>query len=118
MIKFLLSGALALCVTSAATQRAVAVELIWIAEAWSCADWASRAKGAASIEHHLVGLINGMALASGLDLWKLPTEIEKDQLFYWMDQYCASNPLNFVWQGSEGFASERRGTAWTDKFKQ
>jgi hypothetical protein len=116
MKKLFLSCVVSLCVTAAVTQPASAAEISTV-DAWTCADWAKRAEGISPLEHHLTGLINGMSVGANLNLWGLPTKIEREQLFYWMDQYCAKNPLNLVIQGAGSFAIERQGTAWADSFK-
>ena len=73
---------------------------------------------ASPLEHHLTGLLNGLSIGSDLNLWGLPTPVNREQLFYWMDQYCANNPLKALMEGAVDFAIERRGAAWADSFKQ
>jgi hypothetical protein len=109
---------ISLGMVGAADQSALALEQIRVIDMWTCAHWAERVRDNHPIEDHLVGLINGMSMASGLNLWDVPTKIEKGQLFYWMDQYCAKNPLEILLQGAAAFAIERRGAEWRDKFKQ
>ena len=89
MKKFFLSCVVSLCITAAVTKPASAAEgdTFFVVDGWTCANWAERVKGANPIEHHLTGIINGMSMGSGLDLWRVPTTIERGQLFYWMDQY-------------------------------
>ena len=117
MKKFFLSCVVSLCITAAVTQPASAVEISTV-DAWTCADWAKRPKGISPIEHHLTGILNGMSIGANLNLWGLPTPVNREQLFYWMDQYCANNPLKALMEGAVDFAIERRGAAWADSFKQ
>jgi len=118
MKKFFLSCVVSLCITAAVTQPASAAEGIWVEDGWTCADWAKRPKGISPIEHHLTGILNGMSIGANLNLWGLPTPVNREQLFYWMDQYCANNPLKALMEGAVDFAIERRGAAWADSFKQ
>jgi len=79
-----------------------------------CSFWASsRAAGSALVlEANQQGLINGLALVSRKDFWMVPYPIEPEQVFYWMDQYCANNPLNSIVQGSYALFEERFGKGW------
>ena len=114
MKKFFLLCVVSLCIAAAVTKPASAAE-IWIEDTWTCADWAERVKGTSPLEHHLVGVLNGMSMGANLNLWGLPTKVEREQLFYWMDQYCDKNPLNLILQGAAGFEIERQGDAWIDR---
>ncbi len=87
---------------------------IWIETSWTCADWASarNEKSAYPLEQHLVGLLNGVVMTSGKDFWRLGGPIDDQQAFYWMDRYCAENPLGFLAMGGLALVAERLGEGW------
>lgn len=85
--------------------------------AWSCADWAKyRSEGTAfGLEQYLVGEMNGLALGTGLDVWRLPTPIEAEQAYYWMDRHCENAPLDFLVNGIFALFDLRFGEGWNDQ---
>ena len=77
-----------------------------------CGLWldARRGNNAISLEHYLVGLINGLALGRGIEIWYAKgIEVNERQLHYWMDSYCARNPMRGVLEGAVEFTKERTG---------
>lgn len=104
--------ALSLAVTTSAD-----AQTIYVPHGWTCADWASARseKTALAGEYYLTGVLTGMALSSMQDFWRQPYPIEKDQVFFWMDQYCARNPLSIVMTGAFVLAEERLGKGWNDR---
>ena len=80
----------------------------------NCAQWASarETKTAGGFQDYLLGFINGLAIGSENDFWVYPNRIEREQVFYWMDQYCAENPLENVVYGSYAVFEERFGEDW------
>jgi hypothetical protein len=87
---------------------------IWTEGTLNCALWASarEAKASVSLEHYLLGFINGLALGEAKDFWRYPNSIEPEQVYYWMDKYCANNPLQDVIGGSYALFQERFGEGW------
>ena len=79
-----------------------------------CSLWASTRAGgsAAGLEAYQQGLINGIALGRRKDFWTFPYPIEPEQAFYWMDQYCAKNPLRSIIDGTYALFEERFGKGW------
>lgn len=62
---------------------------------------------AAIYEHYLLGMINGMALASRVELWlQRGRELSSAQMYFWMDNYCRANPLKDVTAGAVSYAEE------------
>lgn len=99
---------------AAAASSASAQGSFWIESSWSCAAWAEARKDqqAQLIEQQLVGTLNGFALATGRDFWQTGGTIDSQQAFFWMDQYCAKNPLDHLIMGAAALATERLGKGW------
>jgi hypothetical protein len=106
---------LALILTSALTaQKAVAEESVWIEYGFTCASWAE-ARGSSNplqVQAYLVGLIDGLALGSMKDFWKTGAGLEDTQVFFWMDQHCANNPLDALVPATYTLMEERLGEGW------
>ena len=77
----------------------------------NCAQWASarETKTAGGFQDYLLGFINGLVVLSLKDFWD---PIQREQVFYWMDKYCAENPLENVMSGSYALFEERFGKGW------
>lgn len=96
-----------ICATPAVAQT------IYIEANWSCAEWArSRSDADTHLEQFLLGLFNGAAMGTGKDFWGTEPKIAPAQAFFWMDQYCANNPLNYLFQGGFDLLEERLGKGW------
>jgi hypothetical protein len=71
------------------------------------------------IESYVNGMIDGMSLGSSVSIRGTGYEkYSSDQIFYWLDNYCRSNPLQQVAFGLGKFASEVTNNAYgkaTDK---
>ena len=92
---------------------AALAQTIYIEENWSCAEWASsRSNNDPSLARYLVGLLNGAAMGTGKDFWGSEPKITPMQAFFWMDQYCANNPLSFLFEGGFDLLEERLGKGW------
>ena len=87
---------------------------IWVKGSVNCALWASaRAeKNAGLLEHYLLGFINGVALSYLRDVWRYPNKIEREQVYYFMDVYCANSPLQDVIDGTYALFDDRFGKGW------
>ncbi len=110
MLRIILTGSVAVMLSFGTAQA----EGVLVKGSTPCSLWASsRAAGTASVlEGYQQGLINGLALGSGKDFWMFPYPIEPEQVFYWMDQYCANNPLSSTITGSYAVFDERFGKGW------
>lgn len=80
----------------------------------SCATWAE-ARSEDSVlavvwEAYLLGTMNGIALATDKDFWKVGGGITNDQAYFWMDRYCDNNPLKDVADGAI--------TLWFERFPE
>jgi hypothetical protein len=74
-----------------------------------CGMWieARSKRMAITFEHFIVGMVNGLAVGSELDIWRgKGIAVTQEQYFYWMDGYCKNKPLNSVLQGVNDFANE------------
>ena len=102
------------CILSFAPATASMAEGVFIERTWTCADWAQyRQSGQADeLEEQIVGFFNGVALTSGRDFWQATGPLEPKQVFFWMDRYCADNPLGFIVTGAAALAKERLGDGW------
>ncbi len=53
--------------------------------------------------------MTGFALSSGKDFWG---DLDHNQVMFWMDRYCDSNPLSDVLVGAGDLMIERFGNNW------
>jgi hypothetical protein len=86
-----------------------------------CGMWldARDKKVALALENFSVGLVNGLALGTGVDIWGGKGYIvNQSQLHYWMDQYCKKNPVSGVLQGTYAFADEMTGGKFSIRIKK
>ena len=81
---------------------------------YSCASWAEiRNNGSPSyiLEFWLSGLMTGLSLGSGNDLWG---SLNRKQVVFWMDRYCDNNPLSETTLGAATLMLERFGRDWAN----
>jgi hypothetical protein len=86
-----------------------------------CGSWLTARKEDRSktIESYVLGLVDGMAVGSmkniraGLN----GISVNREQLFFWTDEWCRKNPLEFISHGASVFADERTGGAYGNRFK-
>ena len=99
---------------SCAAATASVAQGVWVEDGWTCASWAEArtAKAARPLEQHLVGVLNGVSLATGKDFWHGGTRIDSRQAFFWMDKFCAENPLAYLLTGAFNLVTERLGEDW------
>lgn len=89
---------------------ATSAQQIWTQGKLDCAGWVEgRAQGnAVPIEHYTQGLLNGLAMGRGVEIWKgQGQQISPKQAFLWMDKYCRDNPLSHVMTGAYALANEK-----------
>jgi hypothetical protein len=71
---------------------------IWLDGGDDCGAWISIRKSntaAVAYEHYVLGLMNGLSIGSQMEFWKAKgTKLSREQVFFWMDNYCAKNPLS------------------------
>ena len=85
-----------------------------------CGSWLTARKEDRSktIESYLLGLVDGMALGSMKDIRSglNGISVNREQLFFWMDEWCKKNPLKGATEGTFAFADERTGGAYRERF--
>lgn len=89
-------------------------EGIWVEANIDCGNWVrTRAAVAAGInpfEGYLLGLLDGLSLATWADFWRGGgTSVSREQAFLWMDKYCREEPLSNVLAGAFVLYKERVG---------
>jgi hypothetical protein len=78
----------------------------------SCAEWLETRQAPYSIyegynEGFIVGVLNGMSIASGVSLWRNPQgPLRHEQVYYWVDEYCRKYSLNDLMMALVAFAQE------------
>jgi hypothetical protein len=80
-----------------------------------CGMWAKARKETRSdyFEHWLLGTLNGLSLASGIEFWQAGgIGVSREQVFLWMDNYCQKHPLSQIVAGSVSLLNERTGGAY------
>jgi hypothetical protein len=86
-----------------------------------CGSWlnARKADSSKNIESYVLGLVDGMALGSMKNIRRglNGISVNREQLFFWMDEWCRKNPLGTTSQGAFVFADERTGGAYGNRFK-
>src|SRR5262245_29304763 len=91
------SAALAFAISGASAQVNVVGEV-------DCGKWikARTEKASIVLEGFIQGLLNGMALGSGIEFWDAGgVPISPHQVFLWMDNYCRTKPLSDAYDGAE-----------------
>ena len=89
---------------------ATAQESLRVEGGFDCGVWAIARKEhqAQILEHYVVGLIDGLALGMSVDLWRVGgVALDREQVYLWMDRFCASDIHLFMHQGALEFAYER-----------
>jgi hypothetical protein len=79
-----------------------------------CGDWINaRARNqSVTLEHYLLGLLNGMVMGSSIEFWRAGgTKVSREQVYLWMDNYCRSSPLSSPLDGAVSLINERTGRA-------
>lgn len=82
---------------------------IWIEGTANCGLWLEgrSLKLAQNLENYTLGMVNGLALGRMIDIWRAKgVTVSREQLFFWMDEYCRKNPLKGLVEGSHDFADE------------
>ena len=108
---------LALAITSLSlitTPLKTEAQSITVDVSYSCAAWAEiRNNGSPNYisEFWLSGLMTGLSLGSGNDLWG---SLKRDQVVFWMDRYCDNNPLSDTTIGAAALMLERFGRDWAN----
>lgn len=83
-----------------------------------CSQWlqARADKKSQFQEQYLVGLVDGMTLGRAINIWSAKGySLERNQFFYWMDNYCKNNPLGQTITGAFAFADEVTEGRFTKK---
>lgn len=79
-----------------------------------CGQWIdARKKGVAiAYEDYTLGIVDGIALARVLDVWRFDnTKTTSLQFMQWMDNYCGKNPLSTTTNGAWEFVNEKTNGA-------
>jgi hypothetical protein len=90
-------------------------EGVYVTGVVDCATWVqSRSQKTSQIlETYVVGVMNGLALGSGVEFWySTGSKLEPGQVHLWMDKYCRENPLNSVVTGTIALMNEHTGAAY------
>ena len=83
-----------------------------------CGIWiqARSARQSIGLENYLIGLLNGMALGSGIEFWRANgVKVTSQQVFLWMDGFCRREPLETIILGSVTLINERTNGSWARK---
>jgi len=87
-----------------------------------CGNWISaRAMQPASAyyETALQAYINGLSMASGIDVWNWGgNKLSEQQAFLYVDNYCQKNPLEDIWQAGWMLANEKTNNALINQSKK
>ena len=115
MKRTLKAASLAITLTFAMIGTQAGAQGVRVEYSYSCAQWSAAeteyyTKGLA--EGWLVGMINGLGLASDSDFWRTAGGLEPEQVFFWMDRYCDKNPLGYAVSGIYELMEERLGKGW------
>jgi hypothetical protein len=83
-----------------------------------CGQWveARSVRKAAIFEGYLIGMMNGMALGSTINLWGYQgRNTSREQVSLWMDNYCRTNPLSNITAGVNYLADELTKGKWSKR---
>jgi hypothetical protein len=84
-------------------------QLIYVEGNPNCGSWleARTAKMASNLESFVLGYVNGLAVGRSIDIWRFKkSSVSREQLYFWMDEYCRKNSLKGILDGSMDFTSE------------
>ena len=112
MKKTLMTASLmiALLTNFTATQAEAVSVAVSVKAYATCAEWAKDRKSDVRYsEFSLIGMLNGLAFASGRDFW---ANLKNDQVYFWMDRYCDNNPLSNTTDGAIKLMNETTGTTY------
>jgi hypothetical protein len=114
-MKTLILGLILLCATQVEAQRVTVQGTV------DCGIWLDgrKANAARALEHFAAGLVNGISIGSGVEIWNAQgISTSFSQLYYWIDSYCTRNPLKDVTQAVVAFADERTKGEWNKPLKK
>lgn len=89
---------------------------IYVSGSADCGAWhkARMNKTSSVLEGYTIGMLNGLALGSGVEFWRArPNEVSFEQAFLWVDKYCRDNPLDDVVAATVSLMNERTEHAYT-----
>jgi hypothetical protein len=101
----------------------VAAKNLIVQRSADCGMWLdarkSQNKSPVALEHFANGLVNGISLGSGIEIWNAQgKKTTPAQLYYWIDAYCTRKPLDDVYEAVFEFVDERTGGEWKRTFKK
>ena len=115
-MKLILTAAsLAIALTSTMIGTQAGAQNIMVEYHYSCAQWSEARSdyyNQGLARGWLVGMLNGLGLASRSDFWRTGSGLEPEQVFFWMDRYCDNNPLSYATTGVFMLMTERLGEGW------
>lgn len=80
-----------------------------------CGKWVSARSmqpASAYFETAVQSYLNGLSMASGIDIWNWGgVGMSEQQAFLYVDNYCQKNPLESVWQAGWMLANEKTNNA-------
>ena len=85
---------------------------IYVEGQLNCGQWIdSRTKSSSvSIERYVIGVLNGLALGHGIELWRADGQaVSREAVFVWVDNYCRNHPLDPFVKGIIALYKERSG---------
>jgi hypothetical protein len=85
-----------------------------------CAMWidARRSSRAEALQPYLLGLLNGMAVGSGIEFWRANgVRVSREQVYLWMDNFCQEHPLSTPFAGAVSLLNERTDGAWSRRLQ-
>jgi hypothetical protein len=87
-----------------------------------CGNWIkarSTQPAAAYYETAIQSYINGLSMASNIDIWSWGgNKMSEQQAFLYIDGYCQKHPLEDIWQAGWVLANEKTQNALTNQLKK
>ena len=105
MKRHILGALLFVCASSQATAGPVVIEGMM-----DCGMWLKARKDSTSqsLEHVVLGFMNGLSFGGQREFWRAGGhKVGREQVFFWLDNYCQKNPMNDVYEGAIVLFRER-----------
>jgi hypothetical protein len=83
-------------------------EPVMVASDITCVTWTmgKKDKGAKLAESHLIGLLDGLSAGRQIPFWNFKDGMSLQQVYAWMDNYCANNPDSSLYFGAYELINE------------
>lgn len=104
-----------ICLSGLLPQGAAYAHGVWVIQSVDCGRWLTEREAGTSvlIEGAEIGLIDGLALGTGADIWA--SGIKPEQVFFFTDNHCRERPLDHMISAVFALFKHQFGDDWIDR---